>query len=149
MRPASSERRRVSVIAPKPNSSPQPAPGIDPAAARPARESRPPPVVPYSRCVIVAPDSEETFNAVTSVTVSVHVEPNLQAGHRIQVMLDGNVLPDWPSDALNYQVKELLRGAHTVSARVLDADGGTACAGPSSTFHIRLPTVPQVRPTPH
>lgn len=139
---------RVSLIAPKPSSSPQPAPREDPAAARPGSETRAAPIVPYSRCVIVAPDNEETFNAVTAVNVGVYVEPKLQEGHRIQVQLDGNVLPDWPSDAFNYQVKELLRGAHTISARVLDADGGTACTGPPATFHIRLPTVPQARPQP-
>lgn len=141
---------RVSVVAPKPSSTP-PKPVVDGAAAPSASGTvtrEPVAIVPYTRCVIVAPDAEETFNAVNSVAVGIHLEPSLQDGHRIEVRLDGTTLTDWPQDALTHTVSDLLRGAHTVSARVLDSDGTPVCTGPTLTFYIRLPTVPQVRPTP-
>jgi hypothetical protein len=141
---------RVNVVAPKPSSTP-PKAVVDAAAGAPSASvtREPVAIVPYTRCVIVAPDAEETFNAVNSVAVGVNLEPSLQDGHRIEVQLDGTPLTDWPQDALSHTVTDLLRGAHTVSARVLDGDGTPVCTGPTLTFHIRLPTVPQVRPTPH
>jgi Domain of unknown function (DUF4124) len=141
---------RVSVVAPKPSSTPPKVTGQDPAAA-PASGSvtrEAVAIVPYTRCVIVAPDAEETFNAVNSVAVGVHLEPSLQEGHRLELRLDGTVVTDWPPDALTHTVTDLLRGAHTVAARVLDADGTPVCTGPTLTFYIRLPTVPQLRATP-
>jgi hypothetical protein len=83
------------------------------------------------------------------VTVGVHLEPGLQEGHHIEVQYDGNSVQDWPPEALSHTLTDLERGAHTVSARVLDAGGGAACSGPTLTSHVRLPTVPQPRVTPH
>ncbi len=139
---------RMQVVVAKPSA---PAPKQATAQAAPrataaaSADSSPPANVPYTRCVITAPDSEETFNATTSVTVGLLVEPALQTGHHIEVLLDGNAVPDWPPTAVSHPVKDLERGAHSVSARVLDASGGTACSGPTLNFHVRLPTVkPQV-----
>jgi hypothetical protein len=139
---------RVSVIAPKPSSSPPRQTGVDPAAAPASRATSEPAIIPYSRCAIIAPDAEETFNAVNSVTVSLVLQPELQAGHRIEVLVDGNLVSDWPQEALSHPVTNLFRGAHTVAARVLDAEGGTSCAGPAVTFYVRLPTVQAPRATP-
>jgi Domain of unknown function (DUF4124) len=138
---------RVDVVAPKPSS---PAAAAEPRAAAASTEPRQAAnqqtIVPYDRCVIAAPDHEVTFNAVDSVAAGVLLEPALQAGHRIEVLLNGNVVQDWPPDAMTYTFKNLERGAYTISARVLDADGAAACTGPSITFYVRLPTVkPQVQ----
>lgn len=132
---------RVDVVPPKPSSSaPTPAAAAPRAAATRAEPTQPV-VIPYARCVIAAPDHEETFNAVDSVTAGVLLEPALQSGHRIEVLLNGNVVQDWPQDAMGYTFKNLERGSYTISARVLDADGVAACTGPSITFYVRLPTV--------
>lgn len=136
---------RVSVVAPKPSSSPPRATGVDPAAAPVTATRQAPAIVPYIRCMIVKPASEETFNAVDSVEVGIQLEPALQEGHGIEVQLDGTTVRDWPLDAVTYTVSSLLRGAHTISARVLNADGAPVCTGPTLTFHVRQPTVkPQV-----
>jgi hypothetical protein len=96
--------------------------------------------------VITAPDNEETFNAVNAVTAGVLLEPALQSGHRIEVLLNGNVVQDWPQDAMGHTLKNLERGSYTISARVLDAGGDAVCSGPTITFYVRLPTVqPQVQ----
>jgi hypothetical protein len=140
---------RIEVVVPKPSSStPRQAAEAAPraAAAAASPDANQPANVPYTRCVITAPDSEETFNATTSVTVGLLVEPVLQTGHHIEVLLDGSAAQDWPPTAVSHTLKDLQRGSHTLSARVLNADGGTACAGPTLNFHVRLPTVkPQVQ----
>jgi Domain of unknown function (DUF4124) len=147
---------RVDVVAPKPSSSaPKPATAApravtnadpDQPARQPANQAA---IVPYTRCVITAPDNDETFNAVNSVTVEVLLEPALQTGHRIEVLLNGSVVQDWPQDAMGHTLKNLDRGSYTISARVLDGFGGAVCSGPTINFYVHLPTVPQVRATPH
>jgi hypothetical protein len=137
---------RVSVIAPKPSSSPPQQTGVDPAAAPTPRTVSPPAIIPYSRCLVTAPANDETFNAVTSVSAGVLLEPDLQAGHRIEVTLDGAAVADWPQDALSHTLTDLLRGSHQINVRVLDANDNAACTGPMVMFYIRLPTVkPQVQ----
>jgi hypothetical protein len=134
---------RMEVVVPKPSSSTprQATAEAAPRAAAAAPDANQPANVPYTRCVITAPDSEETFNATTTVTVGLLVEPALQAGHHIEVLFDGGAVQDWPPTAVSHTLKDLQRGSHTVSARVLDANGGTACSGPALNFHVRLPTV--------
>ena len=70
-----------------------------------------PAIVPYTRCVITAPDNEETFNAVNTVSAGLLIEPALQPGHRIEVLLDGSVVQDWPPDASTHTLKDLERGS--------------------------------------
>jgi hypothetical protein len=132
---------RIDIVPPKPSISvtkPAAAAGHT-AAAKPGPDQ--PAIVPYTRCVVTAPDSEETFNAVTSVTVALLIEPALQAGHQIEVLFDGSPVQDWPPDSLSHTLTDLERGSHTVTARVLDSSGGAVCSGPTLNFHVRLPTV--------
>jgi hypothetical protein len=143
---------RVDVVPPRPSSS-APRPVAEPraaaaagAAANPASQ---PAMVPYTRCVITAPDNDETFNAVNAVTVSMLLEPALQEGHRIEMQLNGNVVKDWPQDATSHTLTNLERGSYTVSPKVLDAFGGAVCSGPAINFYVRQPTVPQLRAVPH
>jgi len=133
---------RIDVIAPKPPAASAPKPVAaagHTAAASPGRDQ--PAIVPYTRCVVTAPDSEETFNAVTSVAVGLLIELALQEGHQIEVLFDGSPVQDWPPAAISHTLTDLERGSHTLAARVLDSNGGTTCAGPTLNFHVRLPTV--------
>jgi hypothetical protein len=142
---------RINVVAPKPSSS-APKPAAAPRVAATSPESNQatnqPAIVPYTRCVITAPDNDETFSAVNAVTAGVLIEPALQSGHHIEVLLNGNSVQDWPKDAMGFVLKKLERGAYTISARVLDDFGGAVCSGPTINFYVRLPTVIQPRVQP-
>ena len=142
---------RVSVLPPKSSISITKSSGAEPRAASSATSSQPdsPAVVPYSRCVITAPDNDVTFNAITTVSAGLLIEPALQPGHRIEVLLNGKIVKDWPPDASSHTLTGLERGSYTLNVRVLDSFGGAVCAGPTSNFYVRLPTVPQLRATPH
>ncbi len=69
------------------------------------------------------------------------IEPELQAGHRIQAYLNGGAFLEWPETSLNYTLAGLYRGSYTLSVRVLDGNDRTLCAGPAINFHVRQPTV--------
>jgi hypothetical protein len=91
----------------------------------------------YTSCAVVSPADDENFQGVQAVSVQLSVEPQLQPGHRIQLLVNGAALPEWPAAATSYTLPEVFRGSHTLSARVLDARGRPVCSGPSITFHIR------------
>jgi Domain of unknown function (DUF4124) len=95
----------------------------------------------YTRCAITGPTNDQVFNSVNSVGASLEVEPFLQQGHRIQVMLNGRVVPEWPQGALSYTLSSLYRGSYTLTASILDADGKIMCNTPAITFHNRQPSI--------
>jgi hypothetical protein len=118
-------------------------------ASTAAPRSNPPPtdapqaptVVPYLRCDVTAPANDTVFNLVHSVAVTLVIEPWLQAGHRAQVMLNGQVYTDWPAGQASHTMSNLYRGSYTLSVRVLDAAGRPLCSGAATTFHVRQPSL--------
>jgi hypothetical protein len=125
--------------APKPGTVVTPAtPRNTPAASVPAQqepeETR---IVPYVRCEIGSPQNEETFPNVTEVNVSVDLQPQLQSGHRMQVLLNGKAVGEWPADAQQFPLADLHRGAYTLSARVLDASGAPLCTSQTISFFVQ------------
>jgi hypothetical protein len=66
----------------------------------------------------------------------------------VRVLYDGTPLANWPAGSTRSSIPEVFRGSHTLSVRVLDANGRTVCAGSSITFHLRQPSVvsPQRQP---
>jgi Domain of unknown function (DUF4124) len=141
---------RVDIVPPKPSSS-APKSTSTPRNAVSA-DSNPPAnqaIVPYSRCVVTTPDNDEAFNAINTVGAALLIEPALQPGHRIEVLLNGSIVKDWPQEASSHTLTGLDRGSYTLSARVLDSFGGAVCSGPSINFYVHLPTVARPRVTPH
>jgi hypothetical protein len=121
------------------SSNPEAASPAPPAAT--AQVQQAPTEVRYTACVVVAPVSDEVFNAVNSINAALQLTPELQEGHRIQVLMDGQAYPAWPEGALSYTIADVYRGTHSLSARVVDAEGRNLCSGPVVTFHVRQPSV--------
>jgi len=91
----------------------------------------------YSTCVLSRPTSQEMFQNTQTVPASVHVEPDLRAGDRISVLLDGAPVPaDIPVDS-EFALNSVYRGAHSLVARVEDSTGAVVCQSPSVTFNVR------------
>src|SRR5580693_8081615 len=111
-----------------------------------AQGQRAPPVIPrnrppgaqaYTSCVVSRPTSQEMFQNTQTVPASVHVEPDLRAGDRISVLLDGApVSADIPVDS-EFALNSVYRGAHSLVARVEDSTGAVVCQSPSVTFNVR------------
>lgn len=115
------------------------------SASTPAAPQAPPvppspAVTKYTRCAVASPMNDEVFNAADSVSARVDIEPALQAGHRLQVLMNGSVFADWPPNQFAYTMS-LYRGSYTLNVRVVDANGRTLCAGSAITFHVRQPSL--------
>jgi len=93
------------------------------------------------KCAVTSPADQQTFTNTDAVGVGAQVEPALRADTPIFVMLDGRMVMDQPTDALQFTLKGLERGEHNLSIVVRDAAGKVACASPAVTFFVRLPTV--------
>lgn len=97
----------------------------------------------YSRFVIASPAPETTIrDNAGNVSMVVQVEPSLQVerGHRIQFMVDG-VDQGEPVDSAGITFQNVDRGSHTLSARIVDADGTTLETTPPVTVFVHRTTV--------
>jgi len=136
------------------------------AAAKPATP-RPPPTsstttarapqstVQYQLLEIFQPAENETFfNADAVVTVRIRSEPELVSGDLMRLYLDGNLV-EGDSTALEYTLPGLERGAHSLSAQIVDAQGKAKMLSEPRMIHMRQTTVsepravgPNLRPPP-
>jgi len=114
---------------------PAPAPAATPPAAPAA------PAVRYTRCTVTQPTNDQVFFAVNSVDAAVAVEPYLQPGHRVEVLLNGSAYAQWPATGLGATLTGLNRGSYTLAVRVVDANGRALCTGPVINFHVRQPSI--------
>jgi hypothetical protein len=130
----------IMVDAPRPSGDSSPPPVPVPETDGTVTE-RPPPPFTYARCTVAEPVHDQTFHGVQPVSVRLTIEPALQPGHRIQLFVNGAARSDWPANAIEYTLPEVFRGSHTLSVRIVDEQGRPACSGPSSTFHLRQPSV--------
>jgi hypothetical protein len=112
------------------------------------RPPPPPPEVRYTRCTIASPTNDQVFNNVSVVEVVLALEPQLQAGHQMQVLFNGLVDPDWPPGSMSRTLVNLYRGSYTLRLRVIDENGRPQCTGPEINFHVRQASVlaPNRRP---
>lgn len=88
----------------------------------------------YSDFAISSPTQEQTFWNVESVTVSVTVSPGLKQGDSITITLDGN--SQGPSDSTSATFDGLVRGEHTATATLIEANGQSMSAR-AVTFYIQ------------
>lgn len=93
--------------------------------------------VAYDSIFVVTPKNEETvFDNGGSVQVTVMLSPALHsaAGDRILILVDGVVAAQGEEPHL--QVSGLVRGAHTLEARVVSSDGTSVISSAPVTFYM-------------
>ena len=89
----------------------------------------------YASCA-VTPVADQSFTNPESVSLGVQLSPPLRAGDVLTLSLDGT--PVGGRDAMNFLVKPVSRGSHTVTADVKDRYGRSLCTA-SATFHVFQP----------
>ena len=97
----------------------------------------------YSSFEVVAPAPETTIrDNQGNVSMEVRVEPALQVeqGHRIQFMVNG-VDQGEPSTNTGVTFQNVDRGSHSLSARLIDAEGKTLMTAPAVTVFVRRTSV--------
>jgi len=113
-----------------------PEPAAPPRAREAERKERRAPE--YRAIRVTSPSQDATVrNTPGNVSVTVAVEPVLQNayGHRIALYLAG-ALQGEPGRRTSFQLQNVDRGTHTVSAAVLDADGKKLISSQPVTFHL-------------
>jgi hypothetical protein len=91
----------------------------------------------YSVVNLVAPvDGSLVRYDQQNIVVQLALTPELQAGHFVQFYLDG-ATNDLPVAATSYAIGSLERGTHSVSARVVTAEGQTVANSQSVRVHVQ------------
>ena len=129
--------RRIEVATMEPESVPTPprpaAPGAAPTQAAPAYQ--------YELLEIWVPENGESFfGADAEVTVRVLSEPELGPGHELRVYLDGKLVDKDPT-TLDLAIGSIERGAHSLTALIVDDKGAELIRSEPRVFHIRQPSV--------
>jgi hypothetical protein len=91
----------------------------------------------YSSIAIVQPANEATvFDNAGDVEVRVAVSPapDLDAGHRIALLLDGQQAA--LQSATHFRLGALVRGEHRLEARIVDRYGNTVIASAPVKFYL-------------
>jgi hypothetical protein len=133
------------------------------------RDSRPPPVTSapsyatppvntgssYRNFEIWKPANDQNFvNTAGQVTVNIRVDPALQPGHQLALIMDGRPVVGFPRNATQHELKEVSRGTHVLVAQILDGRGTRLQETAPVTFYVRQesiaqpPVGPALRPPP-
>jgi hypothetical protein len=104
---------------------PRPVAGVEdnPQQAQPGQPDQQVEFNGYTSMQIVAPQNFGTIhNNEGTVTVQIELEPALQQGHTVRLILDGKSAGD-PAASTNIALTNVDRGTHSLSAQVLDENG--------------------------
>ena len=87
---------------------------------------------------ILSPPIDYTFRNSEKVSVRINVKPRLESGsgHQTRVFLDGDLLSDYGS-SINFQIRDLERGAHTLEAVLTDIAGRELARSEVRTFFVQ------------
>jgi hypothetical protein len=111
--------------------------------------------VRYESLEIVSPTDQETiFSAEGSVPVQIASRPELAAGDRLVVYLNGKPA-NAPENTYALTISGVERGQHTLTATILDSQGNPKIDSAPRTFFMRQNTIdnprnvgPALRPRP-
>ncbi len=85
---------------------------------------------------IVSPaDLSTVFNDSGDFQVRTTVKPDLEAGDRLEFLVDGNSIGP-PSPILEMPLYGIRRGEHVLQARIIDATGNVASISPPSVVYV-------------
>jgi len=114
-----------------------PVPRTPPAAPRRATGGG----APAASCSIASPSDQQTLMNTYSVSGSIRMPGELDAGTHVLIMLDGKVLTGVADLSGAFHIPEIDRGAHTLAAQVLGPDGQVICETPQITFFVHQPSI--------
>lgn len=96
----------------------------------------------YALRIIAPADDESIWVNNGNVTVSMVVEPALDAERGDQVLLQIDGVETGPAQAsTTFQLENLSRGTHTLSASVVTVDGSIITTSEPVTFHLHRTSV--------
>ncbi|MBR9812666.1 DUF4124 domain-containing protein [bacterium] len=96
----------------------------------------------YAQVAIAQPQNEQTIRDAThTLTVVVQSEPALRTklGHGVRFFLDGDAVNSEPLNSNTLVMREVYRGAHTVSAEIVNAQGNVVGTAEAVTVFMKPP----------
>lgn len=92
--------------------------------------------VEYTKLAITAPEDQAVLRENSGdVAVSIQLDPALQQGDKVAVILDGKEIGQGAGTAMT--LSNIDRGTHTLQAAVKDSDGNTLIQSPTITFTVQ------------
>ncbi len=96
----------------------------------------------YAQFGIVEPHAEATVrNNPGTVVVRFRIEPELRAGDRIRILLDGQLVDTAALNGATAELYEVERGTHTIGAVIEDKGGEAVARADPVTFYMHRPSV--------
>ena len=89
----------------------------------------------YSRLEITRPDNEQTIQNQPTISVTVAVEPELQKGDTLRLLVDGT--PVATQTDTSFSIAILDRGTHTLQAELVDAQGNNILQSKSIIIYVQ------------
>lgn len=109
----------------------------------------------YHNFEIWKPANEESIvNTGGAVTVNIRVDPALQEGHTLRLLIDGRLIDGSTPNATSYELSNMPRGTHTAFAQIFNENGQRIQETEHVTFFVRQesianpPVGPALRPPP-
>lgn len=98
--------------------------------------------VGYKGLRIISPGQDEVlWNTGGTLNVQVDAEPQLQAGHSVQLFLDGQRVNALAGGPRNFQLTEVFRGTHSLRAEIHDTNGTGLFQSTAITFTVQQTSV--------
>ncbi len=121
-------------VKPAPSYTPAPLPPMGTGPAAPAA------VQAYQNLRIVSPPAEQTIvDTAGNIQVAASLQPGLREGDRLQFLLDGK--PVSTGSSLSLELHNIDRGAHTLRAQVITADGKVLIQSDPITVFLQRPSL--------
>jgi len=89
----------------------------------------------YQSFEIASPKNEENIQNQAVISVSMTADPNIKAGDKIQLMLDGKPVGT-PVSALYQELGLVERGAHTLYAEIINSQNQAIKRSSSLTIYV-------------
>ncbi|NNF67377.1 MAG: DUF4124 domain-containing protein [Gammaproteobacteria bacterium] len=96
----------------------------------------------YQSLAVTAPVNDQVlWNLGGVVSVNLSVRPALLSGHRFLVRFNGNIVEDWPALAVSHEIKNVIRGTHTISVSVVNTRDENLISAEPVSFHVKQTSI--------
>ncbi|TNE83299.1 MAG: DUF4124 domain-containing protein [Gammaproteobacteria bacterium] len=91
----------------------------------------------YEEVSILSPAQDATIPpGQLNVVVQVFLKPALKPGHLVQLLHNGQPQGE-PAYATSFSIDQLIRGEHSLQARVVDEEGTVIASSSAITIHVK------------
>lgn len=100
----------------------------------------------YNTLEFASPEPGQTFRSdAGEVQIGLLLDPPLQPGHQLQLVIDGAPLSQRFS-ATQLILKDVSRGTHSMKAEIVDQEGQSVASSTAVSFHVRKAAMPGSTP---